>query len=426
MNPSYPTAEQSSASTAEPDSPAGGQTRLWWERFFPLFVLLLLLSIVGFYLAPSYPDWALLLLGLIIVVDAALWYVAWQVGGILKTSKYRSIRFTRNDRPVTVQKRRFVLRLIGASATATLFSVVQAFLFGLRGDYDAAVRFVLPYLVLAFLFATIFAAMWPGRMARAERLLDSTTGYWIAVLASVVVAASIGYLSIFALPGRLDQGPPASWPTLLRFAQHEADRLGQSAVVESVMASTPYYARHPLSSGATALTAAFVFRRPSLSSTRVEVLDTDPPRLVKVYGAWDFMASSDGTSSSMADLLSHYSANLAYIKLSAQDAYRLTEKEGLEFAAQVAPGQTPSVDISLFMDHDWQKRFGVPSGWYVDYTVSAKGTYKLLSFQVDGASGKILGRAREPDVSEATPLPSVTGVAATPVLTGVPPATPTP
>jgi hypothetical protein len=390
------------------DNPiAEEREREWWEPFTPLLIILLLLAVVLSLYWQSYPDLVPLFAGLMILISAALWYVAWRVGDILKSSRYTVVQFKPDGTPVTKRKRRFIAHLIQASATMILLAAINMVMYVLlQGDFESGNRSLLSYILVALVFTATFVIMWLGRATGLERFLDSYLGFWIIILLGMAIVGGVFFFTAFRSPALLAQGPPASWSTLLQFAQHQANKIDKGAVVESIIVDPPYYLDPPFTPKNTPFLTAFVFRRPNASSIRIEVFDTDPPRLQKVKDKWDYLGFEGGTGLP-ADLLPTYNAHLQYVRLSPRNAYQATEQEGLAFTQAAAPGHSPDVHMSTFMEHDWQKWFGVPAGWNVEYTVSLPGgSYKSLNLRVDGATGKVLARERWPEDLGSKPSPT--------------------
>jgi hypothetical protein len=194
------------------DNPlAQEREREWWEPFTPLLIILLLLAIVLALYWQSYPDLVPLFAGLMILISAALWFVSWRVGNILKSSKYTVVQFKPNGTPVTKRKRRFVAHLIQVSATMTLLAAVDMLMYAIfESDFESGSRFLLSYVLISLIFTTIFVLIWPGRASSLERLLDTYRGFWIIILITLVIVGGVFYFVAFRVPTQLAQGPPAS------------------------------------------------------------------------------------------------------------------------------------------------------------------------------------------------------------------------
>jgi hypothetical protein len=389
------------------DAPADSDAREWWERYLPLLIPLLLVSMYVVYIWPSYIDLWPLLITWMVLVAAVFWFVAVRVDRVLKSPEYRSVTLRPTGKPETIQKRRFVWVMIRAALAMVAFAAGQGAVYIVTRNYESTGWYMFLPLIAALVFVILFLLVWPGRAPGLERWLDSYPGFWVTVLVMAVVLIGSA-AATWRLPVQGIEGPPASWADLLRFAQHEAERIDGNAVVERVSAGPHYSVDPPFRPQSTAFLAEFEFVRPDFSSIRVKVFDTNPPRLQGVEDT--HRLPLENSSSLPPDVLSEYTENLSYVTLSPRDAYRITEQEGLAFAQQVAPGQTPDITMLLMhLDNDWQSCFGTPAGWTIMYSVGEWHENKSVLLRVDGASGEIVGREYLPEVPGVTP-PAIAGL----------------
>ncbi len=170
---------------------------------------------------------------------------------------------------------------------------------------------------------------------------------------------------------------PSSWTAQLAAAQAEAWKIDKGAVLESVTADPVDFHPEQIAASST-FRLAFVFRRPSGESSRVELLDTDPPRVLEVKPSWDSMSPVPDQA-----YLQTLAKRLQTVLLSPREIYWQTLAAGLTFS-QSHGAVTPS--ITLFLENDWQPRWGIPTGWFVRYS-SAKGS---LNLRVHPATGQVV------------------------------------
>jgi hypothetical protein len=389
------------------DAPADGHARGWWERYLLLLIPLLLITMYLVYIWPSYLDLSPIFLAWMVLVGATFLYVSVQVEDVLKTSEYRTLALKPDGTPVTLRKRRFASSMIKAATVMALYALVQGIAYRVTGNYESTGWYIFLPLIAALVFVTLFVLMWPGRASQLEAWMDTYSGFWVTVL--VIVAVLLGSAAAtWQIPAQAVQGPPASWSELLQFAQREAENVDKGAVLESVRARPPYRADRPYSPQSTAFEVKFTFLRPNGSGIEVEVLDTNPPRLQSVKkDQYSRVIESDTTLPQ--ETVSEYMAKVSHVKISPRDAYRITEHEGLAFARQEAPSAPPGsnildVSIGMYFDHDWQTKFGTPTGWNITYWLT--GESDTLHLRVDGASGQVVDREIWPEDLGPTPSPS--------------------
>jgi hypothetical protein len=362
------------------------------------------------YIWPSYLNLSPIFLAWMVLVGAAFWYVAVQVGNVLKTPEYRTVTLKPDGTPTTLQKRRFANSMIKAAMVMALYAMVQGIVYVITGNYESTGWYIFLPLFAALVFVTLFVVVWPGRAWRLEAWLDTYPGFWVTVLVIAVVLLGSA-AATWQIPAQAVQGPPASWSELLQFAQREAKKVDKDAVLEMVMARPPYRADRPYNPQSTAFEVSFTFLRPNGSGIEVEVLDTNSPRLQSVKTDQYSRAIEEDTTIPQ-ETVAEYETKLSHVQLSPRDAYRITEQEGLAFAREEAPGTPPAgnildVSIGMFLHHDWQTKFGTPTGWNITYWLTSSDS--ALHLRVDGASGQIVDREVWPEDLEPTPTPSTSG-----------------
>ncbi len=116
---------------------------------------------------------------------------------------------------------------------------------------------------------------------------------------------------------------------------------------------------------------------------------------------WDSMAPAPGKEG-----LYPLEERLRNIKLAPREVWRLTEEEGQAYAKVEASTVTPR--LSIYLHHNWQEQFGVPSGWNVEYWVDNPGDFSSLHLRVDGGTGRVVAREYWPDVFDKKPTPGPT------------------
>jgi hypothetical protein len=382
------------------DAPADGHAREWWERYIPLLIPLLLVTIYLAYIWPSYPDLMPVFLAWMVLVTAALWFVALRVIKLLKSPEYKSRALNPNVRPLRLSKRHLASSMISMGANMALLATLWGPLSWIFKGSTATNNLILFFSLASLVFTALFVILWAGTSPDAEWRLRGYPAF-VAIMAAITLIATAAAFAGLELAEQVNNGPPATWPDLLRFAQHEAEKIDKGAVLESVRARPPYSADPPFSPQSTGFEVEFTFVTPDSSTIRVEVLDTDLPRLLNVEG------KSDPFNPAIPpDTLDEYVEKLPYVTLSPREACRITEQEGLAFARQVAPGKPLDISmLSMSFDNDWQKCFGTPAGWTLMYSAGEWDQNKAVLLRIDGASGQIVGREYLPDVPGITPAP---------------------
>jgi hypothetical protein len=172
---------------------------------------------------------------------------------------------------------------------------------------------------------------------------------------------------------------PSSWDAQLSLAQQAADHVETGAVLEEVFVDPiPTLPSHIDAN--TTFQIQFVFMRPTGTTISITIADTDPPRLLDKQDVWDTVDPPP-----TQEQLQRYARTAALIKLSPRDVYRQTLAEGLAFGQGKGPVR-PS--LSLFMDHDWQAQWGVPTGWNMSYSAN----YQSITLRVNPTTGQVLAR----------------------------------
>ena len=389
------------------DTPADRHAPERWERYLPLLIPLLLVSMYMVYIWPLYVELSPLFVMWLILATAALLFAAVRVVSVLRSPTYRSVALDPKGKRATVQKRRFVGVMISAATIAAGYAAIQGITYASTREYEPTGWYTFVLVTASFVFLILFLLLWPGRAAALERLLDTYPGFWLTVLVIAAVLVGSAYATVLK-PAQAVEGPPASWADLLGFAHREAAKVDSSAVLQGVSARPDSSMKSPFSPHSTAFLVTFRFRRPDSSTFFVRVFDTDPPGLqstLRMRGRSSYEANTPLAPS----VLPSYHPKLSYVKLSPRDVFRITEQEALNFAQQVAPGQPLEIHtLSLILEDHWQTCFGTTAGWFLTYGVNAGGELRSVRLNIDGASGEIVGREYEPEVPGVKP-PAIAG-----------------
>lgn len=188
-----------------------------------------------------------------------------------------------------------------------------------------------------------------------------------SVLVALGLGLSLGLSSgeVFTIYNALYTRPTvaaaATWTELTDFAARLATRIDATLILESASAEFLAYPA-PTFTPDTVFRVALVFRRPDGSSIRMEVADTTPPRLLRLYRTWDSTESAGTPARLVADAQA-----LRFIQLSPREVYRQTYRQAQ--AAQPTGGLR-SPDIRLFLEQDWQMHYGIPAVWSIDYATA--------------------------------------------------------
>jgi hypothetical protein len=200
----------------------------------------------------------------------------------------------------------------------------------------------------------------------------------VALVGSLLCVGPFIFL-LQSLDARPTAGPAASWAVQRDFVQMLAARIDPEAVLDSISAAPTGY-KLPLSAADTVFEVDFVFMRPDGHSLRLEIADTDPPRLLRADRDWDTR-----TPAPSAEELARARAVLALIQRSPREVYLATLP--LVQAAQPG-GDPPHPSVSLFADHDWQAKYGVLTVWNMDYYLNPKS----LLLRVHPQTGAVLAQ----------------------------------
>lgn len=191
-------------------------------------------------------------------------------------------------------------------------------------------------------------------------------------------------------------GPIASWPEMVQFATHEAERIDKDAILYDI---SSYLSDAPYSPKTSLFSMDLRFVRPTGEDIWIAALDTDPIRLQSVTQYESSLIVSYKYARE------HYADWFAYIKLGPRDVYSLTEKEAIEFAQRnnidVAKFW-PGVDMSLTSFNIWEADYGIQAAWDIYYI--SRGGVDSLDIVVDAKTGEVL--ARRPYVYDGTATPA--------------------
>jgi hypothetical protein len=228
----------------------------------------------------------------------------------------------------------------------------------------------------------------------------------IAVCGLLAIVRSLTHGSIErALPEPYTSFAP--WPMMVQFARQEAGKIDREAVVKWVWARSLYEFDTPYSPQTAPLTVEFVFLRPNGEKFRIAMLDSDPPKLVELPYPWPAGSENPPT----AEYIQQLTDRLAYIKIGPREVYLQTEQEGRAFAREKDQKLHPH--LSIYLEHDWPRYFGVPAGWNMHYDgdsshaslwILGDNSHDLM-LRVDGATGKVL--ARELDFVQLKITPTI-------------------
>lgn len=246
---------------------------------------------------------------------------------------------------------------------------------------------LLLYLIPALILAVGFLSYLMRRRYMSPAAAYPASTSWQVLSVSRVVQAGVFLVLIStALPLQyLYTHPlssqPSTWTAQLATARAAA-QVDADAVLESVSADTVAF--HPRHIDAnTTFKVDFVFRRPSGESSWVELVDTDPPRVVDVRPKWDY------TDTALDEAYRHtLTERLAAIQLSPRDVYRQT----LANESDLSQGKEviyPSIFLTL--QADWQPRWGIPTGWTIVYVT----THENVMLRVHPGTGEIVGGENE-------------------------------
>lgn len=177
------------------------------------------------------------------------------------------------------------------------------------------------------------------------------------------------------------QGTAASWAAQRDFAQVLATRIDSAAVLESIQVR-PSLSNTPRPPADTVLILDFVFVRPNGATIRLEIADTDPPRLIYANRE-GFAYRNPPTAEGQATAR----ALLALNQQSPRDLYQAT----LPLARQKLPANSvPHMSMSFDDRPYWQSQYGRPGGWNIFY--DSADFQHTLELWVDPQTGAILGQ----------------------------------
>ena len=374
---------------------------LW---LLPLVALMLLAGAVAIYFLPINLDLLLPLCLWVALATVLLCVFAWRTVPIVSSPLHNAERRSPNGKLITWNRFASLSSLLLAIFLATTLATsgMLGFALGKSSSYSIYGEFEQPFvlLVTASVVIILLLFLWLTRTGPIQKLAQLRFA-GLGVLAIPVVI----YLVLNSwLPPLLHYpsdyiGPFASWPAMVQFARHEADRIDKEAIVYYVSVfSSPSHG--PYSPQSSLFDVEFEFVRPTGEGINITLLDTDPIRLVYVHTQTQPLISGyPGAHEAYADWF-------AYVKLGPRDVYSLTEKEAIAFAQRNdinVAGFWPRLGTSLLFSDIWSSRFGVPAVWemhYISEDVSAG-----LDLDVDAATGKVLARNSFPSESTVTPTP---------------------
>lgn len=381
--------------------PAPPDRSLW---LLPLVALMLLAGAVAIYFLPTNLDLLLPLCLWLSLATALLGVIAWRTIPILTSPSNKVVRHTPNGKLITWNRFASLgsLLLVTILATALATIGMLAFALGYPSFSLVSRQVAQPFVLLVTSCVVIILLLlaWLTRIRSLQKVLQLRfAGAGVLVIPVVIYLALSSWLpSLLDYPS-VSTGPFASWPAMIQFARHEADRIDKDAIlydvaVHSAQPHGPYAPQTSLFS------VGFMFVRPTGEGIDIEVLDTNPIRLLYVRKQTQALVSSYEYAHE------RYADWLASIKLGPRDVYSLTEKGVIAFARRNgmdAAEFRPGMDTSLLFSDNWSSRYGVPALWnmyYMSDTFSPS-----MDLYVDGATGRVLDRHFLPSESSATPTP---------------------
>lgn len=370
-----------------------------------LVALMLLAGAVAIYYLTINLDLLFPLCFWLLLATALLGVVARRMIPIVMSPLNNAVRHRPNGKIVTWNHFDSLGSLLLAIILTAVFATGGMFIFALASKpsfYSLYRQFEQPFvlLVTSAVLIALLLFVWLARIRPLQKLLQLRfAGLGVLVICVVIYLALNSWLpSMLANPSD-STGPFASWPAMVQFARHEADRIDKDATIYDVTVY-PSPSHGPYSPQTSLFSVEFRFVRPTKEDIAVSLLDTDPIRLEYVNKDTQSLISSyEYAHQRNADWL-------AYIKLGPRDVYSLTEKEAIAFAQRNridVAGFWPSMHITLLFDGAGLSQYGATAVW--DMTYISENITKSLDLFVDGATGRALARRSLPDESTATPPP---------------------
>lgn len=351
----------------------------WWERWRVLLPIMILLCLIGQFIAPMLPDVYPVLVVSLIATLASLGYAYWRVSKILPWSKEPQIEYTQDGPKVVRRPRRTIYSFALSPVNLLLYSTLTM----IFRSIDVSQYTSLAFNLCALLASILFVFLWPSNMAKLERF-NRNNLLFAVLLVGQAVAFIIIYASVFYGIPRLLAGPPASWPNLVAFAQREADKVTNDARLMLVRSSKNFYVATP-SDANFPMKVSFYFST-SDQPIEVNVVDTNPPRLISVH---DTSLIGPAETSEVLNI----TRRIASIALGPRDLYLQTESEARQFA--IDHHSDPSdliVNASLYLSQDYQAKRGAETIWTIDYIYRTPTGLLSLDFTADASTGKIIDR----------------------------------
>lgn len=381
--------------------PAPPDWSLW---LLTLVALMLLAGAVAIYFLPTNLDLLLPLCFWLSLATALLGVVAWRTIPIVTSPLNNAVRHRPNGKLITWNRfasiSSLLLAIILAAALAT--GGMLAFALDKPSFYSVYRQVEQPFVLLVTSSVVIILLLfvWLARIRPLQKLLQLRfAGPGVLVIPVVIYLALNSWLpSLHEYPS-VYTGPFASWPAMVQFARHEADRIDKEAIIYDVSVfPVPFHG--PYSPRTSLFRVEFMFVRPTGEGINIELLDTNPIRLEYVGKQTQALVSGyEYAHERFADWF-------AYIKLGPRDVYSLTEKEATAFAQRNGinvAGFWPGLQMSLLFDGAGSSQYGATAVWDMHYI--SKTASESLDLFADSTTGEVLARRSLPDESTATPTP---------------------
>jgi len=389
------------ATSPNPLEPAPLDRSLW---LLPLVALMLLAGALAIYLLPTNLDLLWPLCSWLSLAIALLVVFAWRMVPIITSPSNNAVHHRPNGKLITWSRFASLNSLLLGSILVAALATIGMLGFALNkpSSYAVSRQIEQPFVLLVTSSVVIILLLfvWLTRIRPLQKLLQlHFAGLGVFVVPVIIYLALNSWLPSLLVGPSVYAGPFASWPAMVQFARHEADRIDKDAIIYYVSVfPSPFDG--PYSPQTSLFSVEFEFVRPTGEGINITLLDTDPIRLEYVDTQIQPLVSGyAGAQVGFADWF-------PYIKLGPRDVYRLTEKEAIAFAQRNhinVAGFWPSLGTSLLFSDSWSSRFGVPAVWEMHY-ISENAT-KSLDLDVDPATGRVLARNSLPPENTATPTP---------------------
>lgn len=342
----------------------------WWERRLFLLPLLILLSAIGQFVGPMLPD---LYPGVVLAHLCALsfaWYVYWRISKVLPRTDTTSSGRPRRTIPGLIVVPSFLL------FQATPYLLFQQ-LYTLKDTSFA-------HTVVALVTSIPITLIWPSKVAAYERFTAKRRNFALIIFSMLLTFFAIYAATLFGMP-QLLKGSPAPWPTLLAFAQREAQKVDKAAVLTRIMTQDNTFL-FPSSDSSLPLRASFYFDANG-SEIEVDLLDSNPPRLLVTRGSG---GRGDPVEPAEAELLNNRLANITF---GPRDLYIQTEAEARRHGIELHSAPPISyVTVSLYPGTDFSSLRGAETVWHISYIYKTPTGLSSLWIYADAATGEILQR----------------------------------